>query len=101
MSQRKKWTGAAKFEIVLQVLKGEKTLHDVCRQYEVAPSQVHSWRKEFLEKGSLIFGKSDKADCAYEEMAQQQKVLYEMIGQLTMERDFLKKAWGKYQKQKN
>ena len=45
MAKNKKWSAAAKFEIVLQVLKGESTLNEICKRYQVAPSQVHSWKK--------------------------------------------------------
>ena len=96
MSKRKKWNPAAKFEIVLQVLKGEKTLNEICRYYEVAPSQVHAWKKDFLEHGAQVFAGKSKAltDSALNE--KKEKVLYEKIGQLTVERDFLKKVWGKF-----
>lgn len=96
MTKRKKWTSGAKFEIVLHVLKGEKTLNEICKHYEVAPSQVHAWRKEFLEKGAHLFEKEEKTASANAENEQKQKVLYEKIGQLTVERDFLKKAWSKF-----
>lgn len=101
MTKRKKWTATAKFEIVLHVLKGEKTLNEICKHYEVAPSQVHAWRKEFLEKGAQLFDKAEKAASVNAEIEQQQKVLYEKIGQLTVERDFLKKAWGKFHSEKD
>lgn len=60
MAKNKKWSSGSKFEIVLQVLKGEATLNEICKRYDVAPSQVHAWKKQFLEQGSQVFGKSDK-----------------------------------------
>lgn len=45
MAQKKKWSAAAKFEIALSALKGETTLNEICKRYEVAPSQVHVWKK--------------------------------------------------------
>jgi len=97
MSQTKKWSAQAKFEIALQALKSESTINDICERYQVAPSQVHAWKKELLESGSQLFEKrkksSQKKITADNERVQQQ--LYEKIGQLTVERDFLKKAWDK------
>lgn len=39
----KKWSSSAKFEIALLALKGETTLNELCKKYEVSPSQVHAW----------------------------------------------------------
>lgn len=99
MTKRKKWSGAMKFEIALQVLKGEETLNGICKRYNVAPSQVHVWKKELLEKGGQLFEKAEKseqkASASSASAEQKQRELYEKIGQLTIERDFLKKAWSK------
>ncbi len=99
MAKRKKWSAAAKFEIVLQVLKGDSTLNEVCTRYEVAPSQVHTWKKQFLEQGKAVFeGKADKPiNKAQSGHERKESKLYETIGQLTVERDFLKKSWEKFQ----
>jgi transposase len=96
MAQRKKWSPAAKFEIALLAIKGETTLNEICKRFEVAPSQVHAWKKQLLEQGSQLFSKNDKAaEAAAVELETKQSKLYEKIGQLTVERDFLKKSWGK------
>ena len=99
MAKRKKWSAAAKFEIVLQVLKADSTLNEVCTRYEVAPSQVHTWKKQFLEQGKAVFeGKADKPiNKAQSGHERKESKLYETIGQLTVERDFLKKSWEKFQ----
>ena len=95
MSKNKKWSSSAKFEIVLAVLKNESTLAEVCKKYEVSPSQVHAWKKQLLESGAQLFNKAAKAAKIEAEHEQAQRVLYETIGQLTVERDFLKKCWSK------
>jgi transposase len=96
MAQRKKWSPAAKFEIALLAIKGETTLNEICKRFEVAPSQVHAWKKQLLEQGSQLFSKNDKAaEAAAVELETKQSKLYEKIWQLTVERDFLKKSWGK------
>ena len=48
MSKNKKWSSAAKFEIALQALKNETTLNEICKRYDVSPSQVHAWKKQLL-----------------------------------------------------
>lgn len=97
MAKNKKWSASAKLEIALLAVKGETTLNDICKKYEVAPSQVHAWKKHLLEQGAQLFEKSDKA--AKKSNAESERVqsqLYEKVGQLTMERDFLKKVWSKF-----
>lgn len=98
MAKHKKWLPALKFEIALLAIKGETTLSDICKRYEVAPSQVKAWKKQLLEQGANLFVKGDKAaDEAANKLEREQGKLYEKIGQLTVERDFLKKVWSKFQ----
>ncbi len=96
MARNKKWSPSAKFEIALLAIKGETTLNEICKRYEVAPSQVHAWKKQLLEQGAHLFAKNDKAaEETAIELERNQSKLYEKIGQLTVERDFLKKSWDK------
>lgn len=97
MSRKKKWSAAAKFEIALAAIKNETTLNDICKRYEVSPSQVHEWKKRLLEQGTHIFEMSNKSNAKAAEFERKQSKLYEKIGQLTVERDFLKKVFGKFQ----
>lgn len=97
MSKKKKWSSEAKFTIALEVMRGEITLNELCNKYNVAPSQVHAWKKQLLEQGSKVFDKSDKEAKVAAAQAAEQKTLYEKIGTLTVERDFLKECWSKLQ----
>ena len=99
MSEKKKWTASAKLEIAILALKGEMTISDICAHYQVAPSQVHMWKQLILKEGVQIFDKSTKYNKkkAANEAERLQSQLYEKIGQLTIERDFLKKNWSKHQ----
>ena len=96
MARNKKWSPSAKFEIALLAIKGETTLNEICKRYEVAPSQVHAWKKQLIEQGAQLFAKGDKAaEAVSADLERMQKQLYEKIGKLTVERDFLKKSWEK------
>lgn len=97
VNKQKKWSAGVKFEIALHAIKGEMTINEICSRYTVAPSQVHAWRKQLLEQGVGIFSKSNKPNAAGSAEECAQSKLYEKIGQLTMERDFLKKCWGRFQ----
>ena len=97
MSQKQKWSSAQKFEITLLAIKGEMTITEICQRYTVAPSLVHAWKKQLLERGAQLFEKEDKKAAEITDKAErEQSKLYEKIGQLTVERDFLKKVWTKF-----
>jgi transposase len=74
------------------------TLNEICQRFEVAPCQVHAWKKQLLEQGAQIFNKADRVASTVVEHERERNSLYEKVGQLMVERDFLKKAWGKFQK---
>jgi transposase len=97
MSQKKKWSSSEKFEIALLAIKGETTLNEICQRYGVAPSQVHTWKKQLLQQGAQLFTKTDKNTKSLAEFERKKGQLYQKIGQLTVERDFLKKSWNTYQ----
>ena len=95
MAKNKKWSSAAKFEIALLAIKNDTPLNEICKKYEVSPSQVHAWKKQLLEEGGQLFNKADKTSKLIAEHGEKQRVLYETVGQLTVERDYLKKCWSK------
>jgi len=90
---RKKWSAAEKCRIALIAHKGEETIEEICRRYKVAASQVHAWKKRLISEGPEVFGKSKESNTGVN-LSKEMSALYEKIGQLTMERDYLKKAWG-------
>lgn len=94
MAKNKKWSSKAKLQISILALKGELTISEICQRYQVAPSQVHAWKKQLLEQGAELFEKPSKAKKKKDgnKHERTQRELYEKIGQLTVERDFLKKA---------
>ena len=96
MAKNKKWSTSDKFKIALLTLKGDHTIQEICHQYQVAPSQVHKWKKQLLEQGASVFAKNDdSSEKAAAELEHKQGELYKKIGELTVERDFLKKSWEK------
>ena len=56
---------------------------------------MHAWKKQLLEKGTRLFNKTEKTSKLIAEHEEKQRVLYETVGQLTIERDYLKKCWSK------
>jgi len=75
-----------KFNVVLEVLKTDKSDAEVARAYEVHPVTVSRWKREFLERGAEVFGGSDEVK-EYEERIGQ---LERMVGQKEVEIALLK-----------
>ena len=90
MSQgiRKKHTNAFKFKVALAAAKGDRTIAEISQMFGVVASQIYAWKKQLESKGAAIF--SDKRRKEH----QQESVdkLHRIIGQLTVERDFLSRV---------
>ena len=100
--KRKKYSATFKFKVALAAAKGDQTISDICQHFEIAASLVHKWKKELLENGVELFESSSKSNRQKKlESDKDKKIrrLYEKVGQLTVDRDFLKKSWEKYQEE--
>ncbi len=53
----KRYPPKLKFQVVLELLNGNKTPSQVARAYNVHPNSAGLWRRAFLEKGPEIFAK--------------------------------------------
>ena len=86
---RQKHSATFKAKVALAALKGDRTVGELAGEYGVHPSQIHAWKKALLDGASGVFD----AGKAPPEQADGPKVseLYEKIGQLTVERDFLRR----------
>jgi putative transposase len=89
MAQRKQYSGEFKARIVLQALKGQHTLNEIASKYGVHPVQVAQWKKQALAGLPEVFT-GRRARGAQESEALQAQ-LYEEIGRLKVELDWLKR----------
>ena len=55
----KRYPPKLKFQVVLELLKGDKTLSQVARAYDVHPNSAGLWKRELLEKGPEIFSRDE------------------------------------------
>ena len=55
--KRRRYTGKFKFQVVLEVFRGNKVMGQIARAYGVHPITITNWKKEFLQKGPEIFGR--------------------------------------------
>ena len=87
---------SAKFkaERVLEVLTGEEELGAIAARHNLNPNMLRGWKQEFLAKAERIFSESrEEREIAAQrrEMEARQEELLKTVGQLTIERDWLKK----------
>ncbi len=91
--KRTRYSGEFKSKVALAALREEGTLAEIAAKYGVHPSQVNDWKRQAMAGLAGIFeGKAVHDEAAHEA---QVKDLHAKIGQLTVERDFLAKAFGR------
>ncbi len=87
MSKRKRHSAEFKAKVALEATKGIKTINEIASEYSVHPVQVSKWKKEFTDALPGIW-RNDKAVKADQKLVDG---LYQQIGQLKVELDWLKK----------
>jgi transposase len=93
MPKRKNHAPSFKAKVALAALSGEKTITELCSEFGVHQTLIHKWMKQLKESAAGIFSGEIKTEEAIKE--KQLHDLHAKIGQLTVERDFLAKAWGR------
>jgi transposase-like protein len=92
---RKHYTAQQKTQIVLEMLKEEKTTSQIASENGVHANQLNRWKAQALEGLPALFGKGEKAEREKEiEQEQQVEALYAEIGRLTTQLAWLKKKSG-------
>lgn len=89
MAKRKQHTAAFKAQVALAALRGDKTVNEVAAHFGVHPTLIHDWKKKLLAGAAGIFESGAKAATAAAEG--QQAELFEQIGRLKMELEWVKK----------
>lgn len=91
--KRRKHSANLKFKVALEAAKNGKTRNQIASDFEVHPTQVSQWKNELLTNGSALF-ETKRRNRQAEKAAEQEAELYEQIGRLKMELEWLKKKAG-------
>jgi len=89
---RRNHSAAFKARLALEAIRGEKTVAQIASHHEVHANQVTTWKTQLLENAAGIFG----GEAVAEDSREQIQELRAKVGELTMERDFLSTALGKF-----
>jgi transposase-like protein len=87
--KRKSHTAAFKAQVALAALKGDRTVNELAGQFGVHPTLIHGWKKHLLSGAEAIFANGAKVDTA--DIEARQSELFEQIGRLKMELEWVKK----------
>ncbi len=91
MSQRRKFGAEFKAKVSLEAMREQQTLAAIATKYKLHQNQVSAWKKEAMESMTTIFHDKRSKDTSIKEAEEQINELQRMVGQLTMERNWLKK----------
>jgi len=90
--QRKQYSAQFKAKVALEALKGLKTMNEIASDTGVHPNQIGLWKKQALEELPQIF--SNRKAQVHKEQEELTASLYQQIGQLKVELDWVKKKSG-------
>ena len=89
--KRRQFTAEFKLEVVLEGLRNEKSVAQLCREREITDKLYYKWREQFLEQAPTIFDVTVKQVRESAEQAGQIADLELIVGRLTLENEILKK----------
>ena len=87
-TKRKRHSSEFKAKVALEAFKNIKTVNELATEYSVHPAQISQWKKQLLDSLSTLFTDTSKANKTDQKLIDS---LYQQIGQLKVELDWLKK----------
>jgi transposase-like protein len=91
-NKRRKFSGSFKAKVALAAVKGDRTLAELASEFGVHPNQITKWKRQLLDGLPGIFSEGHREDLHRQEALTDR--LYQQIGQLKVELDWLKKKSG-------
>jgi len=91
-TKRRQHSGALKAKVALAAIRGDKTVNELASDYGVHPVQISQWKKVLQEEAPQIF--SSRRGRQQKDEEELKAALYQQIGQLKVELDWVKKKAG-------
>jgi transposase len=86
-TSRRKFTAEFKAKVCIEAIKEQQTIEALSKKYDLHPTQINNWKREFLNNSSAVFDK-EQPSADKEGLIQ---ALYAQIGEQKVAIDFLKK----------
>ena len=87
--QRRRFSAQTKAKVAVEAIKGQRTVAELASQFQVHPNQISQWKRQMLDAAPLVFSNGrDRQQVDQQELVDQ---LYQQIGRLKVEVDWLKK----------
>jgi len=87
--KRQQRSAQFKFKVALEALQEQKTLNQIASEYQLNPGQVSQWKRQLQTQGATIF--ENGTGLSERQQEKREAELYEQIGRLKMELEWLKK----------
>ena len=95
--KRSRPTSSFKAKVALAAVKEVKTVSELASQYGVHPTQIHQWKRQLLDRAEEIFSTPGSRVRKEEDQESLQSRLYEEIGRLKVELEWLKKKASQFE----
>lgn len=89
MAKRRNFTANFKSKVAIEALQERLTLAELAQKHKIHSNQISAWKKELLEGSKEVFKKKRGPQASVQE--EKEAKLYQQIGQLQFELDWLKK----------
>jgi putative transposase len=92
--KRRRFSPEFKFRVALEAAKGQQTISELAGKHGVHPNQVSQWKRQLLDNGADVFGQNGHKEQQAQTAVQTE--LYEQIGRLKMELEWIKKKSAQF-----
>ena len=93
MAKRRKFSAEFKAKVALEALSGELTLAELAAKFDLHPTMIAAWKRQ--AKDGMVAAFAGKAETVKKDSEVEIRELHAKIGQLTVENDFLQKAFAR------
>jgi len=97
MTKHRQFSPEFKAKVVLEILSGQKSATDICREHNLKPDLVSKWKAQFLAEAASVFKRGEQADPQQARIAE----LERLAGKLSLELEVAKKAYELFSSRAN